>query len=254
LTTLTDRLGYTFENPALLERALTHRSWCAEHVGHLSNERLEFLGDAVLGLIVADHAFRAFPDHSEGWLSRARASVVRATALAEMAAALELGTHLRLGKGEAASGGSEKPSILADSLEAVIGAVYLDGGWGEAQRFVLGMLGDRLARLSRGDADQDHKSRLQELCARLFENGPEYRISEKGPEHDKEFRAEVWVERESWGQGTGRTKKQAEQDAAEEAVHRLSEAHAHRLPSDIVNGTLAPSPTESDQRDETTNA
>ncbi|HVX18621.1 MAG TPA: ribonuclease III [Acidimicrobiales bacterium] len=254
MTPLTDRLGHTFGDPALLERALTHRSWCAEHPGHLSNERLEFLGDAVLGLIVADYAFRTYPDHGEGWLSRARASVVRATALAEMATDLHLGDHLRLGKGEAASGGREKPSILADSLEAVIGAVYLDGGWNEARRFVLDLLRDRLEQLADGDADQDHKSRLQELCARLFDHGPDYQLSEKGPEHDKEFRAEVWVDGGVWGTGTGRTKKQAEQDAAEQAVQRLSEVHAQHLPPDVVNGTLAPDHEPTPRRDETTDA
>lgn len=242
MTPLTDQLGYQFTDPSRLEQALTHRSWCAEHPGNESNERLEFLGDAVLGLIVADHTFRTYPDHGEGWLSRARASVVRATALAEMAVDLSLGEHLRLGKGEDASGGREKPSILADSLEAVIGAVYLDGGWTQARAFVLNTLGDRIDRLSRGDADQDHKSRLQELCARLFDRPPDYRLTERGPEHDKEFRAEVWVEDEPWGGGTGRTKKQAEQEAAEEAVQRLSAAHRTRLPSDIVDGAVGPNP------------
>jgi ribonuclease-3 len=254
LATLVERLGYSFRDPELLERALTHRSWCAEHPGYESNERLEFLGDAVLGLIVADHAFRTYPDHGEGWLSRARASVVRATALAEMATDLGVGDHLLLGKGEDASGGRQKPSILADSLEAVIGAVYLDGGWHAAQSLVLDMLGDRIARLSRGDADQDHKSRLQELCARLFDTGPDYRLSESGPEHDKEFRAEVWVADDSWGTGSGRTKKQAEQEAAEQAVQTLTEAHGHRLPSDVVNGTLSANPEPTLSRDERTDA
>ncbi|MEO9223999.1 MAG: ribonuclease III [Acidimicrobiales bacterium] len=244
MTTLGERLGYTFGDPAQLQRALTHRSWCAENPGHLSNERLEFLGDAVLGLIVADHAYRRFPDRGEGWLSRARASVVRATALAEMAAGLQLGDALMLGKGEDLSGGRNKASILADALEAVIGAIYIDGGWAAAQRFVLDLIGDRIERLSQGDADQDHKSRLQELCARLFEAGPRYALQEHGPEHDKEFHAEVIVGEDTWGRGTGHTKKQAEQEAAHHAIRHLAEVHAHRLPSDVVNGVLAAEPNQ----------
>ncbi len=131
-STLALRLGYSFAESDLLTLALTHRSWCAENPGHESNERLEFLGDAVLGMAVAEHLFAEFPTMPEAEMSKVRASVVSAMALAEVAAALELGAGLRLGKGEAASGGRDKPSILADALEAVIGAIYRDGGWSAA--------------------------------------------------------------------------------------------------------------------------
>lgn len=222
LDVLCDRLGYEFIDIRILDRALTHRSWCAEHPGHRSNERMEYLGDAVLGLVVADHTFRAYPDLGEGWLSRARASVVRATALAEMAAEVHLGGELRLGKGEDASGGRRKPSILADALEAVICAVYLDGGWEPARDLVLRLLGDRLANLAGSDAEHDHKSRLQELAARHFDEPPVYELSEHGPEHAKEFNAEVFVGGRLLGRGDGHTKKQAEQKAAHQAWGILS--------------------------------
>jgi ribonuclease-3 len=194
---------------------LCHRSWCAEHAGYESNERLEFLGDAVLGLIVAEHVFTSFPDNDEGWLSRARSSVVRASALAEMASEAGLGESLQLGKGEDSSGGRQKPSILADAFEAVIGAVYLDGGWEAAKALVLRALGDRVA------APLDDKSRLQEFASRRVGVRPRYLVEETGPEHDKEFRAQVLLDGDLWGEGDGRSKKQAELLAARAALARL---------------------------------
>ncbi|HEY4376693.1 MAG TPA: ribonuclease III, partial [Acidimicrobiales bacterium] len=173
----------------MLLRALTHRSWCAENPGYLSNERLEYLGDSVLGVIVTDEVFHRFPDAGEGRMSRARAAVVCAPALAEMAAEIDLGAALLLGKGEASSGGRDRPSILADGMEAVIGAVYLDAGLPAARKLVLGLLADRLV-----DADgQDAKSRLHELVARGHDNQISYEISEAGPEHDKQFRAVLYL-------------------------------------------------------------
>jgi ribonuclease-3 len=143
---LAGRLGWTFVDPELLQRAMAHRSWCSEQVEHVAtNERLDFLGDAVLGLVVTDHIFLTYPDLPEGELAKVRASVVNAGALADVATELELGRALLLGKGEDASGGREKPSILADATEAVIGAVYLDGGWSAASDLVLGLLGERIA-------------------------------------------------------------------------------------------------------------
>ena len=142
---LSGRLGYRFEDADLLGRALAHRSWCAETPGTVSNERLEFLGDAVLGLAVADHIFRTYRDLPEGELSKVRAAVVNSVVLAEVASGLEVGPALLLGKGEDQAGGREKPSILADVMEALIAAVYLDGGWPEAYRLVVGLLGDRIA-------------------------------------------------------------------------------------------------------------
>src|SRR5829696_3341281 len=214
LTGLAARLGHTFGDPELLDRALAHRSWCAETPGHPSNERLEFLGDAVLGLVVTDHIFRSYPLLPEGELAKVRASVVSAAALADVAAELDLGEAVLLGKGEDASGGREKPSILADALEAVIGAVYLDAGWDGAAEVVLGLLGDRIAAAAAGPGGQDYKTRLQELSARSFEDVPEYRVIDDGPDHAKRFYATVVLDGVSRGRGEGRSKKQAEQAAA----------------------------------------
>ena len=214
LTGLADRLGHDFGDPELLSRALAHRSWCAETPGNPSNERLEFLGDAVLGLVVTDHVFRTYPDLPEGELAKVRASVVSAAALADVAAELDLGRALLLGKGEDASGGREKPSILADALEAVIGAVYLDGGWESAADVLLGLLGDRIAAAAAGPGGQDYKTRLQELSARSFEDVPSYVVVDEGPDHAKRFFATVVLGGRPRGRGEGRSKKQAEQAAA----------------------------------------
>lgn len=186
-----------------------------------SNERLEFLGDAVLGLVVTDHIYRTYPDLPEGELAKVRASVVSAAALADVAADLELGGTLLLGKGEDASGGREKPSILADALEAVLGAVYLEGGWPAAQRVVLDLLGDRIAEASEGPGGQDYKTRLQELAARHFPELPRYHVEDEGPDHAKVFYATVRLGGVDHGRGEGRSKKQAEQAAARAAWERL---------------------------------
>src|SRR4029453_18744190 len=161
---LADRLGVTLDSPDVLAPSLVHRSWCAENPGHDSNERLEFLGDAVLGVIITDHAFRSYPELSEGELTDVRKAVVNAVTLAEVADELGLGDHLLLGKGEEQSGGREKPSILADALEAVIGVVYVAAGWDEAQGLVLRLLGSRVAEAhAGGPGGQDYKSRPQAL-------------------------------------------------------------------------------------------
>jgi ribonuclease-3 len=210
-------LGYEFRDLALLGRALTHRSWCAEHAGFDSNERLEFLGDAVLGLVVTDEIYHRLPEAGEGQLSRVRAAVVCSPALAEMAEELGVGEVLLLGKGEAASGGRSRPSILADAMEAIIGAVHLDGGLDAAADLV-----ERLVEPRLGVAGTpDHKSRLHELVAREPQRQVGYRITEDGPEHDKTFRAVVVLDGEEWGAGVGRSKKQAEQAAARDAWQRL---------------------------------
>ena len=166
LVALASRLGYTFRDPRHLSAALAHRSWCAEVDDEPSNERLEFLGDAVLGLVVTDHIYRTYPDLPEGELAKVRASVVNASALADAAMGLQLGDAVLLGKGEDASGGREKPSILSDALEAVIGATYLDGGWTAAEHVVLTLLGELIEEAAAGPGGQDYKTRLQELAAR----------------------------------------------------------------------------------------
>ena len=200
---------------------LAHRSYCAENPGNESNERLEFLGDAVLGLVVTDHIYRTYPGLPEGELAKLRATVVSAAALAEVAIELDLGEALLLGKGEDASGGREKPSILADALEAVIGAAYLDGGWAAAHTLVLRLLGERIIEASEGPGGQDYKTRLQELTARELTELPRYRITDEGPDHAKRFFAEVRVGGVVRGRGEGRSKKQAEAAAARDAWQAL---------------------------------
>jgi ribonuclease III len=216
------RVAWDVADEELLTRSMAHRSWCAETPGTESNERLEFLGDAVLGLVVTDHLFRTYPLLPEGELAKVRASVVNSAALAEVAAAHHLGDALLLGKGEDASGGREKPSILADAMEAVIGAVYIDRGWGAAERLVMALLGERIEEAAAGPGGQDYKTRLQELCARGFDDIPRYQVTDEGPDHAKRFEAVVRVGGTVVGEGGGRSKKQAEQGAAREAWERLS--------------------------------
>jgi ribonuclease-3 len=208
---------------------VAHRSWCAEHPGQPSNERLEFLGDSVLGLVVTDHLFRTFPDLPEGELAKVRAAVVNSAALAEVAAGLGVGDALLLGKGERQSGGDEKPSILADAMEALLGAIYVDGGWAAAAATVMALLGDRIDEAAAGPGGQDYKTRLQELCARDFEALPVYEIADEGPDHAKHFEATVTIAGLTRGSGRGRSKKQAEQAAARRAWEQLSAAAAPTL-------------------------
>jgi ribonuclease-3 len=220
---LAGRLGWSVVDQDLLVRSLAHRSWCAENPGTGSNERLEFLGDAVLGLVVTDHLYRTYPDMPEGELAKVRASVVNSAALAELAAELEIGNALLLGKGEDQSGGRQKPSILADAMEALIGAVYLDEGWSASEIMVMRLLGDRIESAAAGPGGQDYKTRLQELCARLFDQLPVYLVTDEGPDHAKLFHAVVHVRGQPQGDGRGRSKKQAEQAAAKVAWERLLE-------------------------------
>ncbi len=221
-TTLEERLGYHFVEPGLLVHALTHRSWCAEHPGDESNERLEFLGDAVLGVVVTDHLFSAFPDLPEGQLAKARAAVVSSTTLAEVGRELGVGLDLRLGKGEDASGGREKASILADAVEAVLGAMYLDGGVEPVRRLVLEQLSERIDQAAERPGDKDYKTRLQEVAAHDGFTPPVYALTESGPDHHKRFHATVAVGGERLGAGTGTSKKEAEQKAARAAYERRS--------------------------------
>jgi ribonuclease III len=220
---LAGRLGWSVVDGDLLVRSLAHRSWCAENPGTGSNERLEFLGDAVLGLVVTDHLYRTYPDMPEGEPAKVRASVVNSAALAELAAELEIGNALLLGKGEDQSGGRHKPSILADAMEALIGAVYLDQGWSASETLVMGLLGERIESAAAGPGGQDYKTRLQELCARLFDQLPVYQVTDEGPDHAKLFHAIVHVRGQPQGDGRGRSKKQAEQAAAKVAWETLLE-------------------------------
>lgn len=232
LQVLARHLPRRFDDEELLSRALTHRSWCAEWPGHDSNERLEFLGDAVLGLVVTDHIFRTYPDLPEGELAKVRAAVVSAAALAGVAEDLGLGAALRLGRGEDASGGREKPSILADATEAVIGAVYIDGGWEAAVELVMGFAAERIVEAASGPGGDDYKTRLQEMSAQRFESLPRYELTERGPDHAKHFRATVLVGDDITGSGEGRSKKQAEQAAARNAWRALEVAEVHKPADD----------------------
>jgi len=218
---LAERLGLHFGDLGLLGQALSHRSWCAEVEGAPSNERLEFLGDAVLGLAVAEYCYQQFPELPEGSLAKVRAAVVNTGVLARVGRDLGLGEFLRLGRGEDASGGRRKPSILADTVEAVIGAVYLDQGWATARAVVLAWLGERIALAAAGPGAEDYKTRLQELTVRTRGEPPRYEVEGEGPDHDRRYRARVLVDGEEVGEGTGRSKKDAEQVAARAALGRL---------------------------------
>ena len=210
----------------LLERALTHRSFAYENGGLPTNERLEFLGDSVLGLIVTDTLFREYPDLPEGQLAKLRAAVVNMRALAGVARGLRLGRYVRLGKGEEGTGGRDKSSILADTLEAVLGAVYLDQGLAEADALVHRLFDPVIARSARLGAGLDWKTSLQELTAAEILGVPEYHVDESGPDHQKSFRASVRIGGRTYGEGAGHSKKEAEQQAAEAAWTSISEAGA----------------------------
>ena len=215
----------------LLDRALTHRSYAYEHGGLPTNERLEFLGDAVLGVVVTDTLYRAHPDLSEGRLAKLRAAVVNARALADVARTIGVGEHVMLGRGEEATGGRAKSSILSDTVEALIGAVFLSGGY-ESACVVVHLLFDPLMETAAGlGAGLDWKTSLQELSAEHSLGVPEYVIEDEGPDHEKTFTAEVQVGEQRYGHGTGRSKKEAEQQAAETAYREIAAEHGVNVPS-----------------------
>lgn len=203
-----------------LRRALTHRSYAYENGGLPNNERLEFLGDAVLGLVITDTLHADYPDLPEGQLAKLRASLVNMRALADVARGIGLGDHLLLGRGEETTGGRDKASILADTFEAVIGTVFRTGGLPAAERFIHALFDDLIAHSVDRGAGLDWKTSLQELASSLGV-APEYRVSEAGPDHAKEFTATVVVDGQVLGVGTGRSKKEAEQHAAEQAWQAL---------------------------------
>ena len=221
MKTLEEKLGYSFQNRALLENALTHSSCANESRGKLqSNERLEFLGDSILGMVVADHLYRNHPDLPEGVLTRTRAALVCEDSLVVVAEELGLGQYLRLGKGEEAGGGRNRPSIRADAVEAILAAVYLDGGIGSARKIIQKyILSREVAGLTK---PRDYKTALQELVQRESGQVLAYRLTgEEGPDHNKRFFVEVTLNGKSVGQGSGRSKKEAEQMAAKAAIEVL---------------------------------
>ncbi|HVM15202.1 MAG TPA: ribonuclease III [Egibacteraceae bacterium] len=223
LGTVEEGLGLTFQDKRLLERALIHRSYAFEAGGLPTNERLEFLGDAVLGLVVTDTIYRALPDAEEGRLAKIRASAVNTRSLADIARGLGLGEQVRLGRGEEQSGGRDKDSILADTMEAVIGALYIDQGLEAAAALIDRLFYALLQELATWRGSLDFKTSLQELTAGELATLPVYRLTEEGPDHAKRFTAQVEVDGAVLGHGTGRSKKEAEQGAAEEAYASLSE-------------------------------
>lgn len=207
----------------LLDLAMTHRSYAYEQGGLPDNERLEFLGDAVLGIVVTDALYRRYPELPEGQLAKLRAAVVNARALAEVARTLGLGATLRLGKGEESTGGRAKPSILADAMEAVIGAVYLTGGHEASAALIHRLFDPLIAASAELGAGLDWKTSLQEAAAGAGLGLPEYLVEDSGPDHEKEFRARVRLGDAVLGEGQGRSKKVAEQMAAEAAYRALTE-------------------------------
>lgn len=225
LQSLASRIGHTFADDSLLESAMVHRSWIAENDGFKSNERLEFLGDAVLGWVVADIVYRGHSDLAEGKLTDLRKSVVNATSLAEVASNIGIGECLRLGRGEDLAGGREKTSILSDALESLIGAVYLDAGAVVAYDVVGALMRESINNAIENLDRIDAKTRLQEMTARLFDVAPHYRLTENGPDHEKTFYATVVVNGRDLGRGEGRSKKAAEQIAAEIACDTLQREH-----------------------------
>ncbi|MGI9135527.1 MAG: ribonuclease III [Candidatus Nanopelagicales bacterium] len=207
----------------LLDQATTHRSFAYEHGGIPENERLEFLGDSVLGIIITECLYARFPDVPEGQLAKLRAAVVNARACAEVARTLDLGRYMLLGRGEESTGGRDKSSILADAMEAVIGAVYLSSGLDVSREFVLRMFGPLIDASAELGAGLDWKTSLQEAVADAGLGAPEYLVTDHGPDHEKEFHAKVRVGNEILGEGIGRSKKIAEQHAASQAYATLRE-------------------------------
>lgn len=210
----------------LVVLALTHRSFAYEHGGLPTNERLEFLGDAVLGVVITETLYRTHPDLQEGRLAKLRASVVNMHALAGVGRTIGLGGQLRLGRGEELTGGRDKSSIVADAVEAIIGAVYLQHGLEVARGVVLRLFADLLAAAPQLGAGLDWKTSLQELAAERGLGVPEYRVSEEGPDHAKVFAARVLLSGAAHGTGSGRTKKEAEQNAASAAYTSLQDGAA----------------------------
>ncbi|MCD7857956.1 MAG: ribonuclease III [Clostridiales bacterium] len=224
MKTLEERLDYHFKDISLLENALIHSSYANErHLGGIhSNERLEFLGDSILGMVVADSLYRTFPELPEGNLTRLRASLVCENSLVLVAKELQLGAYLKLGKGEEAGGGRTRPSINADAVEAVLAAVYLDGGIDEARRIIQRFILNNMAQAY--EASRDYKTALQELVQRKSGQVLTYHlVGEAGPDHAKEFTMEVRLNGQAVGQGTGHSKKKAEQMAAKAAIAKLEQ-------------------------------
>jgi ribonuclease III len=239
---LREALGNPSLDPGLLELALTHRSYAYENGNLPTNERLEFLGDSVLGVVITETLYRTHPTLSEGRLAKLRAAVVNARALAEVGRTIGLGQHIRLGKGEESSGGRDKSSILSDTVEALIGAVYLSGGFASGARLVHLLFDPMLEAAAAMGAGLDWKTSLQELSALHDLGVPEYVIEDEGPDHMKTFTARVRVAAKLFGGGTGRSKKEAEQQAAESAyrtlIDEIPDSAGNTVPAVVRDGIV----------------
>lgn len=217
---LESRLGYFFQDRTLLEEALTHRSYCEERDS--SYERLEFLGDSVIGLVVSQFLYENFPQKTEGDLTKMKASLVSEITLAQVAQLALLGQHIRMSKEEEKAGGREKPSILSDAYEALIGAIFLDGGLSWAKKTVEKHILSRISEIIQGETFRNYKGELLEHLQAQGRRLPRYQVlEEKGPDHDKQFTMAVFVKGQEWGRGSGTTKKEAEQSAARMALEKL---------------------------------
>ena len=223
LVRLSGQIGVPFHRLSLLDEALTHSSYTNESKNCMPhNERLEFLGDAVLELASSTYLYERFPDCSEGELTKMRASLVQSETLARLARGLELGSHLLLGRGELLGGGADRQNNLENAFEAVIGAVYLDGGWETARDYVARQFATEVLSVKRSHVSRDYKTTLQEHIQQKRHESISYElIGESGPDHDKRFTTRVLIGGESMGEGTGRSKKEAEQQAAAEALSHL---------------------------------
>ncbi len=231
LSDLKQTLGVDFADESLLEHALTHRSYLNENpdLPLSDNERLEFLGDALLDFIVAEYLFSRFPDFREGALTSLRAALVQERALADFARDLKLGEYIRLGRGESSSGGRDRPPLLCATFEALVGAIFLDQGLDAARRFVLDQVAPAVDRIVQERSDKDAKSYLQEWSQGLWQLTPVYRtVAQRGPDHAKEFTVQVWIGNEVYGVGEGRSKQSAEQAAARAALARVHAEEAAR--------------------------
>jgi ribonuclease III len=218
-----ERLGHRFADPSLLAQALTHRSVTAEDAMILDNERLEFLGDAVLQLVITETLFNDYPNLSEGEMAKIRAALVSGPPLADVATSIGVGEQLQLSPGEERSGGREKPSMLANAMEALLGAIYLDSGMDAARRVIARLWAGRIAERARRPGVRDYKTRLQEVLAQTGRR-PSYDIQSWGPDHERRFRATVSVDGDAVGTGEGRSKKAAEQEAARMALERIAQS------------------------------
>ncbi len=226
LNQLSDKMGISFSNAELLHKALTHTSYANEFKMRIveHNERLEFLGDAILDAIISDELFRRYPNLPEGELSKARAVIVCEESLAESAQTLDIGPYLLLGRGENATGGRERASILADAFEAIIGAIYLDSGIEHCRTFIVKYLGADIEKIGSGRYSRDYKTLLQEIVQKKPNQKIQYHLEDaSGPDHNKVFTISVMINTEKWGIGIGKSKKEAEQKAAREALQKMNE-------------------------------